>query len=95
MPLLPGAKRLAGQGYLTGGCRRNQDYLKDKIAIDQTVSKELTEIALDPQTSGGLLIALPQSGAPALLNDLHANGVTTATIVGHATTLQDVSVRLV
>jgi selenide,water dikinase len=95
MPLLPGAKRLAGQGYLTGGCRRNQDYLKDKIAIDRTVSKELTEIALDPQTSGGLLIALPQSDARALLDDLHAGGVAEATAVGYAMPLQDVSVRLV
>ena len=95
MPLLPGARRLAGKGYLTGGCRRNQDYLKDKIAIDQTVSKELTEIALDPQTSGGLLIAVPQSHAPTLLDDLHSGGVREATIVGHATPLQDVSVRLV
>ena len=95
MPLLPGAKRLAGQGYLTGGCRRNQDYLKDKIAIDRDVSKELTEIALDPQTSGGLLIALPQSDARALLDELHAEGVAAAVIVGHATPVQDVSVRLV
>ena len=95
MPLLPGARRLAGQGYLTGGCRRNRDYLKDKIAIDRTVSSQLTEIALDPQTSGGLLIALPQSDAPALLDDLHANGVEAATIVGHAVPFHDVSVRLV
>ena len=95
MPLLPGAKRLAGQGNLTGGCRRNRDYLKDKIAIDPKVNSELTEIALDPQTSGGLLIAVPQSHARALLDDLHARGVEQATVVGHATPLQDVSVRLV
>jgi selenide,water dikinase len=95
MPLLPGARRLAGQGYLTGGCRRNRDYLVGKIAIERTVSSQLTEIALDPQTSGGLLIALPQSHAPALLDDLEARGVEEATTVGYATPLQDVSVRLV
>jgi selenide,water dikinase len=95
MPLLPGARRLAGQGNLTGGCRRNRDYLKDKIAIDPTVSSQLTEIALDPQTSGGLLIAVPQSHERALLDDLHARGVQAAITVGHATPLQDVSVRLV
>jgi selenide,water dikinase len=95
MPLLPGARRLAGQGHLTGGCKRNRDYLKDKLAVDRKVSREATEIALDPQTSGGLLIALPQSDAPALLDDLHANGVTAATLVGRATPLQDVSVRIV
>ena len=95
MPLLPGARRLAEQGYLTGGCGRNRDYLKDKVVIDPGVSGPLAEIALDPQTSGGLLIALPLSEAAALLDDLHANGVEAATIVGHATPLQDVSVRLV
>ena len=57
--------------------------------------RRLAEIALDPQTSGGLLIALPERDAPALLEDLHAHGVEAATIVGHATPLQDVSVRLV
>jgi len=95
LPLLPGARRLAGQGNLTGGCRRNRDYLKDKIAIDRKVSNQLTEIALDPQTSGGLLIAVPQSHERALLDDLHARGVQEAITVGHATLLQDVSVRLV
>jgi len=95
MPLLPGARRLAEQGYLTGGCRRNRDYLKDKVAIEPGVGGALAEIALDPQTSGGLLIALRESDAPALLDDLHANGVAAATIVGHATPFQDVSVKLV
>ena len=52
LPLLPGARRLAEQGYLTGGCKRNRDYLKDQIAIDRSVRKGLVEIAFDPQTSG-------------------------------------------
>jgi selenide,water dikinase len=95
MPLLPGARRLVEQGCVTGGCRRNRDYLKDKTAIDPSVPGSLAEIALDPQTSGGLLIALSKKDAPALLRKLHANGVERATIVGHATAAQNVSVRLV
>ena len=94
MPLLPGARRLAGKGNLTGGCRRNRDYLKDKIAIDPKVKADLVEIAMDPQTSGGLLIALPDADANALLSDLHAGGVAAAAIVGHATPLENVSVKL-
>ena len=38
LPLLPGARRLAEHGCLTGGCRRNRDYLKDKIAVDRSVA---------------------------------------------------------
>ena len=95
MPLLPGARRLAEQGHVTGGCRRNSDYLKDKIAIDRSVNGRLVDIALDPQTSGGLLIALPQGDARGLLDNLHASGVDKAATIGYATAFHDVSVRLV
>jgi selenide,water dikinase len=95
MPLLPGARRFAEQGHLTGGCRRNRDYLKDTVAIERTVRGSLVEIALDPQTSGGLLIALPEGEATALLDNLRAGGVEAATIIGYATARQDVSVKLV
>jgi selenide,water dikinase len=95
MPLLPGARRLVEQGCVTGGCRRNRDYLQDKIAVDRSVRGSLVEIALDPQTSGGLLIALSKDDAPALLERLHASGVEHATIIGCATAADDVSVRLI
>ena len=95
LPLLPGARRLAEQGYLTGGCKRNRDYLKDQIAIDRSVRKGLVEIAFDPQTSGGLLIAVPESHATVLVDQLHSSGVDAATIVGYATLLQSAAVRLV
>jgi selenide,water dikinase len=95
LPLLPGARRLAEHGSLTGGCRRNRDYLKDKMAVDRSVAEGLLEVALDPQTSGGLLIALPSGRASAVISDLHSSGIKAATIVGYATARQEVSVRLV
>jgi selenide,water dikinase len=95
LPLLPGARRLAREGCLTGGCRRNRDYLKEKITIGASVGQDLAEVALDPQTSGGLLIAVGKPDADALVERLRAKGVVAATIVGHATALQDVAVRLI
>jgi selenide,water dikinase len=94
LPLLRGARRLAEQGYLTGGCKRNRDYLNDKISIDRLVPNGLVEIAFDPQTSGGLLIAVPESHASGVVAAMHSRGVQSATIVGHATAARDVSVRL-
>jgi selenide,water dikinase len=94
LPLLPGARRLARAGCLTGGCRRNRDYLKNKTAVDRSVPDDLIEIALDPQTSGGLLIALPAEHADGLVEKLRSIRVAAARI-GQATTVQDVSVRLV
>jgi selenide,water dikinase len=95
LPLLRGARRLAERGFLTGGCKRNRAYLNDKISIDRSVPKGLVEIAFDPQTSGGLLIALPESQAPGAVADMRSRGVRSAAIVGHATAAQDVAVRLV
>ena len=95
LPLLPGARRLAQQGCLTGGCRRNRQYLKTKTSVDRSIPSDLVEIALDPQTSGGLLVALPADRAEAFVEELRAKGIDAAARIGHATAAQGASVRLV
>ena len=95
LPLLDGAVRLAEEGCLTGGCQRNRTYLEDKVAIDAAIREGLVEVAFDPQTSGGLLIALPRKQAPDLVRDLHASGMKAAGVVGHATIRRNARVRLV
>ena len=95
LPLLQRARRLAEKGYLTGGCKRNRDYLKDKISIEKSIREGIVEVAFDPQTSGGLLIALAEKHAPKLLEELQANGVNGAARVGYASPLQKIWVRLV
>lgn len=95
LPLLYRARRLAEKGYLTGGCKRNREYLQDKIAIEKSIREGVVEVAFDPQTSGGLLIALSQKHVPKLLEELHANGVKSAVQVGYASPLQKPWVRLV
>jgi selenide, water dikinase len=82
LPALPGARALASAGQLTGGCRRNREWLADRVEIAADVPTDLVEIAYDPQTSGGLLAALPASTADAAVTALRAGGVTCATIVG-------------
>ena len=84
LPLLPGALQLGRAGFLTGGCRRNRAYLEDKVAIDATVKPGYEDIAYDPQTSGGLLIAVAARTAPRLVNRLRAKGLAAAAIIGRA-----------
>jgi selenide,water dikinase len=95
MPLLRRARHLAEKGYLTGGCKRNREYLQDKITVDPSIREGLVELAFDPQTSGGLLIAVPQKSAPKLVADLQAAGLKNAAALGYATSLQKAWVRLV
>lgn len=84
LPLLPRAPELAENGCVTGGCRRNREYLADKVRVDRSVSAGLVEVAFDPQTSGGLLIAVPRRHASDLVKALRANGAKAAAIVGYA-----------
>jgi selenide,water dikinase len=81
LPLLPQARTLAAGGVSTGGCKRNRDWLADKVEIAPRVAPDLVEIAFDPQTSGGLLVALPVDQARRALDALVAAGVG-ATVVG-------------
>ena len=94
LPVLHGAVRLAGLGNLTGGCKRNRAYLTDKIAIDPKIRDGLVEVAFDPQTSGGLLIAIDEPDAEKLVARLRDNGIASATVVGHAVPHRDVWVAL-
>jgi selenide,water dikinase len=95
MPLLRGAPRLAEKGYLTGGCKRNRDYLGDKMVIEPSLREGLVEVAIDPQTSGGLLVAVAKRHAVKLVDELREAGVKDAVAVGYATSLQKAWVRLV
>jgi selenide,water dikinase len=94
LPLLPGALRMAGKGFLTGGCQRNRAYLEDKVVVARGVADALAEVAFDPQTSGGLLIAVPAKAAGALLRKLRAKGIDSAAAVGRAYARRDAWVYL-
>jgi selenide,water dikinase len=95
LPLLQDATHLAEKGYITGGCKRNREFLQDKIFIENSIREGLIEVALDPQTSGGLLIAVANRHASQLLEELKSAGIDAATQVGYATSLQKAWVRLV
>ncbi len=68
IPTLPGALDYASRGIITGGAARNREHLQDKVRISDEVSEEMRHVLFDPQTSGGLLIAV----APDKADDLEA-----------------------
>lgn len=81
LPILPGAADNASMGLLPAGMYRNREYVGALCTIEEGVSRELADIIYDPQTSGGLLIGLPEADAQNLLSDLHRNGIGKARII--------------
>ena len=70
LPLMRGAKALAQMGIVPSGAYRNMDYVKPHLSIMPGVPQELVDLCADPQTSGGLLVALPPQEAAILLERL-------------------------
>ena len=84
LPLYDGALEMYAAGVGTGSNRGNRIHCGDGVQIRAHLRKEEEEIVYDPQTSGGLLISLPEAEAEGLVKDLHAAGVPWAAVVGHA-----------
>jgi selenide,water dikinase len=80
VPIFEEALYFAKRGYLTKGDVSNREYTRGQVHLDRGVALEMTQVLFDPQTSGGLLIALPAAQAEALVQTLHARGVDAAII---------------
>jgi selenide,water dikinase len=69
VPLLPGARAAWERGARTGGAERNEAYLAPLVEW-RTADEALHALLIDPQTSGGLLVALPKAAAAAYRADV-------------------------
>ncbi len=70
IPIMSGAKDLAEMGIIPGGAYRNRDFTEPDSIIREGVEVALVDIMCDPQTSGGLLVSLPEADAIGLLEKL-------------------------
>jgi selenide,water dikinase len=81
VPTLPGAEEYAGMGLVPGGAHRNREFYAPKVQGGESLPPTLRDILYDPQTSGGLLIAVPEEEAESILSRLNEVGVKDARIV--------------
>jgi selenide, water dikinase len=58
VPLLLGAREAAHGGYLAGGLKSNRDFVESCVGFAANIPEEIRALLFDPQTSGGLLIAV-------------------------------------
>ncbi|OGP80782.1 MAG: selenide, water dikinase SelD [Deltaproteobacteria bacterium RBG_16_54_11] len=75
VPILPQAEEYAGMGLVPGGARRNREFYAPKVQGAKGCTPSLLDILYDPQTSGGLLIAVAEEDAEGILRFLQEVGV--------------------
>jgi selenide,water dikinase len=79
VPVWERAVSLAAEGCYPGGLNNNREYLGDRVRIDGVVVEDLLPL-FDPQTSGGLLVAVPQERLEEFARSLEKHGAVAAMV---------------
>jgi selenide,water dikinase len=82
LPILPEALELLERGATCGGLGRNRTHYEPRVDLDPNLVEARVQLAYDPQTSGGLLVALPADAARALVERLESSHPGWAAVVG-------------
>lgn len=91
IPIINGALDYAKMGIIPEGMYNNLDYLKEFFKCSNTISQEMQDILLDPQTSGGLLLSMPEKDALEFISRMELHTPWTR-IIGKVTNKQDYSI---
>jgi selenide,water dikinase len=73
VPLINGALELAAAGLMTGADKTNREYVGEDVSIGAEIDLNLVKLLYDPQTAGGLLLAIREDKADDLLAELQRN----------------------
>ena len=85
IPVFEGVLDLIREGLISGAVERNREYASAFVKKAPSVGEDLETLLYDPQTSGGLLIAVRKSKARALLAALRKKCVDGAAVIGRVT----------
>ncbi len=82
VPMYPEALEWAAMGLIPAGAYNNRNFRGSFVDFGATVTQRVQDVLFDPQTSGGLLIAVAATEAERLVHALRATGIESAAIVG-------------
>lgn len=82
VPFLPRAEELAEEGLIPAGAYRNREHIEEHIETRGEIKQALLDLLFDPQTSGGLLIAVPPERGDQLLSGLESSGIADPRVIG-------------
>lgn len=82
VPMISGVEALLRAGVVTGASARNWDSCADAVRAPPDLEAWRRDLISDPQTSGGLLIAVSETTAPTVLGAARAHGAGAAAVIG-------------
>jgi selenide,water dikinase len=82
IPLLPGVRQLAEQGYVTGASGRNWAAYGQDVSLADGVSQVERALLTDPQTAGGLLVSCDPAAVDQVLELFRQDGFAEAAVIG-------------
>jgi selenide,water dikinase len=82
VPMLPGVRDLAGQGFITGASGRNWAGYGSSIVLADGFASVDQALLTDPQTSGGLLVSCTAQAVGRVMDILRSHGFADAAVIG-------------
>jgi selenide,water dikinase len=95
VPLLPGVRSLAGQGFVTGASGRNWAGYGNEVGLPAGFAAEDKALLTDPQTSGGLLVSCDAASVPAVRAIFERHGFGAVAEIGEVTPVRGDGHRLI
>ena len=93
IPFHPEAYEMAQMGFIPAGAYRNRAFAEAHVCVAEEISRAMQDICYDPQTSGGLLMAIPEANAQACLAELQTV-IPQAAIIGYVTESEEAAIYL-
>jgi selenide,water dikinase len=94
IPVFDGVLEYAAAGILPGAIERNKESCAGRVEAADSLPQEMVDICYDAQTSGGLLVAMPENKAKRFLKALHDQRVSAAAVIGKVAGKGSGTVRL-
>jgi len=82
LPMFSEVQEFTNKGLIPGGLHRNVEFYSKLVHFAEAIPQYVKDVLFDPQTSGGLLIAVSPDSAEGLLDKLHKADIKAAAIVG-------------
>jgi selenide,water dikinase len=95
LPQYPHVLQMYRKGETTGSNKANRKLSEGYLDVTKRLSREEEELLFDPQTSGGLLLCLPESQTEPLTNKLRNTGVETVAKIGEVIAAPNPLIRII